>query len=495
MTDQNGDGEPSPLPEPTVGSEDPGSPAAPEMPPPLPAATASPPSSNAPGAAPAPAPGTPRPSGKTIGAVGVLGALVLAALFCFAPDLVPTLGLDPPSLAARTSGIATVRAAAVAAAVGLAAILTLLLSLRTARTTEYNAQLVREAQQDARDDAARRDATSRESLELTRQAQRDAREDAERRDQTTRQSLELTRQSLTQTRAGQLTEAYTAAIELLGAHRTAADRDQGDQAAVMSALGGVYALERLARAEPETYRPTVVEVLSAFVRAHTGLQGLETAGALYLGWHDAEGNPEANEPPLPAHDAAVLAALSVLGRLADPAPTDPAGDGEPVPFDQARQDYLTQVQDGALRADLRRCNLRGVSLIGLDLRGARLDGSDLRGAVLRGTDLRFAHFDQCDLTNARLPFAQISGASFNDAWLVGTCLDAVRAGPAAAPQEATHFGGAHLERATFDGADLRGCRFYDADGLARDQFLNAFGNRTTRGLEPRIQAPSTWAPR
>jgi hypothetical protein len=52
---------------------------------------------------------------------------------------------------------------------------------------------------------------------------------------------------------GQLTERYTKAIEQLGSDK------------LDVRLGGIYALERIA-ADSERDHPTVVEVLSAFVR-------------------------------------------------------------------------------------------------------------------------------------------------------------------------------------------------------------------------------------
>ena len=436
----------------------------------------------------------PFPTGWLIALVALLGTVALVLLFVFAPQLVPDPGDEAATLAARTTGIATLRAATLAAGVGLAAILTLMLGARTARTAEYNAQLVRQAQQDARLEAERRDVTTRESLELTRRAQQDAREDAERRDATTRESLELTRLSLTQTRAGQLTEAYTAAIELLGTRTTGSApgaESAASQTAVMNQLGGVYALERLARAESDTYRTTVVEVLSAFVRARSGLRGREIAGAAFQSYYDDEGELLDLEPPLPDHDAALLAAVAVLGRLADSVGADPAGQEEPVAFDRDRRDYLALVQGTALGADLRGTNLREIDLDGADLRGAKFRGSDLRGATMRRADLRFADLSECDLTRVRFDAALLGGVMFDNSWLIDARLDAIRAGPAAAPHERTRFVEAHLDRAVFDAADLRGARLGHAQGLSPDQLELAFGNRHT-SVPAGVRPPGAW---
>src|SRR6266545_3355051 len=66
----------------------------------------------------------------------------------------------------------------------------------------------------------------------------------------------ITARTFEVTEQGQITERYTKAIEQLGA------------AMLDVRLGGIYALERIA-VDSERDHPTVVEVLSAFVREHS----------------------------------------------------------------------------------------------------------------------------------------------------------------------------------------------------------------------------------
>lgn len=69
-------------------------------------------------------------------------------------------------------------------------------------------------------------------------------------------ALVFTGLSLNATLQGQYTDRYTKAIEQLG--------HQGPEG-LQVRLGGVYALERLARDSPRD-QPTIIEVLSAFIR-------------------------------------------------------------------------------------------------------------------------------------------------------------------------------------------------------------------------------------
>src|SRR5271169_4510831 len=66
-----------------------------------------------------------------------------------------------------------------------------------------------------------------------------------------------TKETLGTTRAGQLADRYTKAIEQLGSYT------------VDIPIGGIYALERIARDSPEDYHATVMEVLAACIRENS----------------------------------------------------------------------------------------------------------------------------------------------------------------------------------------------------------------------------------
>ena len=122
---------------------------------------------------------------------------------------------------------------------------------------------------------------ARRAREETRRNTREQLEDAQRELLCAQRELRLARQ-------GQVTERFTRAVDQLGA------RDARREKAMEVRLGGIHALERIARGSPECYGP-VAQILTAYVREHA------PSGA-----SEAEGRP-------PSPD--IQAILAVLGRL------------------------------------------------------------------------------------------------------------------------------------------------------------------------------------
>src|SRR5215813_6013516 len=103
----------------------------------------------------------------------------------------------------------------------------------------------------------------------------------------TNKTAALTLRAVELTEQGQVTDRYSKAIEQLGSDK------------LDVRIGGIYALERVARDSPRDH-PTVMDVLAAFVREHSREQ-----------WPRAE--PGA-EPPRRATRPDVQAAVTVIGR-------------------------------------------------------------------------------------------------------------------------------------------------------------------------------------
>jgi len=132
-------------------------------------------------------------------------------------------------------------------------------------------------------------------------------------------------------------------------------------------LGGIYALERLARESQADHGP-IVEVLGAFVRSRAP-------------WSEGEAAPQR-----PAAD--VQAVLSVLGRRT--AAFDPSQGHVDLHGVALARAYLPFANLAG--AFLYEANLEGAVLQNADLRGAwawraRLNGAVLDGAQLQGADL------------------------------------------------------------------------------------------------------------
>lgn len=395
--------------------------------------------------------------------VGVLTAVllglaaVLVLLFIGAPDLYPAAAYPDP--AARASAISGTRTAAMAGFLGLAAVGTLAVNALNARTNTGNLRV------------------ATDNVRVAQRQQQTAQDTAQ-------QTADATARTLDLTLSGQLTERYTAAVELLG---------KGDQ---MSVLGGLYALERLG-ADSSTYRGTAVQVISAYVRTTTGLASHQHAGAeqtpgvadreQYV--VDGELPPHPNEPE---HGVALLAALAVLGRIAPPAPADLVDLEALIPA--SRIAHTDAVRSGGVHADLRRTNLRRVELDGTDLRGVDFGRADLTEATFRFADLRFANFAGADLTRAQLTGAKLTGASFRNAWLNSAYLCEAKLGPGEYPVETVHFAQAHLDGTILDMADLRGAALGSVRGLTAEQLEYADGNGETQ-LPRAVPRPPDWPAR
>ena len=146
---------------------------------------------------------------------------------------------------------------------------------------------------------------------------------------------EANKETLQETRAGQLADRYTRAIDQLGS------------STVDVTIGGIYALERIARDSPDDYHNTVMEVLAACIRENSKKPLQEST--------PTAGTPEPGTPE-PVIRPDIQAAMTVI----------------------ARRDT---------KHDLGRINLRGAHLPHADLPKAGLSGADLSGANLARADL------------------------------------------------------------------------------------------------------------
>ena len=162
---------------------------------------------------------------------------------------------------------------------------------------------------------------------------------------------------------GQITERFTRAVEQLG-----------ERGKFEVRLGGIYALERIARDSQKDHWP-IMEVLTGYVRAKTK-------------WHDQK---PAKPPPF---EVDVQAALTVVGRRC-------------VEFEKGVTLRLELSESDLRGADLVDADFRDFNLLDIHLEyrneadlesaanlwGARLNGAllgdaNLKGAYLRATDLR-----------------------------------------------------------------------------------------------------------
>jgi hypothetical protein len=277
-------------------------------------------------------------------------------------------------------------------------------------------------------------------------------------------ALLFTARNFTLSREGQVTDRYTRAIEQLGSEK------------LDVRIGGIYALERIARDSARDH-PTVMEVLSAFIREHSREQWPKPAP-------DGTTSERSTRPD-------IQAALTVIGRR------DTRRDIPIRPVDLSGADLtravvydaklpgawltdanLTSVhlpganltrallQANLTGADLGFAHLTGASLTGAHLTGARLTGADLRHAQLMGADLRGADLRHADLTGADLRSADLRTPALTEA------------DPDPKP---TNLSGANLTGANLYQADLTGADLTDATWPANEPIPEGWKLNTVTG--------------
>jgi hypothetical protein len=231
-------------------------------------------------------------------------------------------------------------------------------------------------------------------------------------------NLKITQETATKNqeiaREGQITDRFTKAIAQLG--------EQGPEKLAVR-LGGIYALERIARDSEKDFWP-IMEVLTAYVRENAPWRPNSPKDT-----SPPQDNPSPRRRTAPQNQPAtdIQAVLTVLGRRTPGyAPLD----------------------------------LRGTDLRGADLEGALLEDANLRDAHLEGAELPMAYLGSAELWRAHLEGAQLGaahleGAQLWDAHLEGAKLTGTRL-------QKANLGGAHLEGADLQSAHLEGASLTSA---------------------------------
>ena len=196
--------------------------------------------------------------------------------------------------------------------------------------------------------------------------------------QATRDQVGLSEHQVRLSEQGQLTDRFSKAVEQLG-----------NKDSLEVRLGGIYALERIARDSARDH-PTVMEVLSAYVREHAPRTTCTSTA------------PSAR----PTTD--VQAILTVIGRRYTNRDRDPLALNNTC---------------------LRDVNLSGADLSGANLFRATLFGADLTDATLTGANLTDANLFRADLTGANLTGANLINANLTGADLTGANLTGARGLP------------------------------------------------------------------
>jgi Pentapeptide repeats (8 copies) len=218
--------------------------------------------------------------------------------------------------------------------------------------------------------------------------------------------LYFTWRTLRVNREGQITERFTRAIDHLG-------KVENGQKLFEIRMGGIYALERIARESQEDYWP-IMEILSAYVRQNAPRWPGDDQGGTddaTEGQSALEGSKGKSETTEPADlDPDIQAIITVLRRR-----TRYYGHGEPESLNLSR-------------TNLSRANFRGANLSEARFRGADLSSARLERANLSGARLTREAKLEANLTRAHLEGANLSGARLEGTKLTQKQLDETKLG-------------------------------------------------------------------
>ena len=214
---------------------------------------------------------------------------------------------------------------------------------------------------------------------------------------------------------GQITERFTKAIDQLG-----------DKEHLEVRLGGIYALERIARDSKKDHW-TIMEVLSSYVRIKAPWRG-KAEQTKEKGMSKGKKSKESPESSQMLPDIQTI--LTILGRR-----TLSHEKGEVRNIDLMKTDlrmaslFEANFENAILweanleNAILWEVNLSGAELSEADLRKTKLYKANLSGAGLFGADLRGANLTEANLTKADLIKADLRGANLTEADLKGAYLE------------------------------------------------------------------------
>ncbi|MGH8065037.1 MAG: pentapeptide repeat-containing protein, partial [Candidatus Entotheonellia bacterium] len=257
------------------------------------------------------------------------------------------------------------------------------------------------------------------------------------------------------THRGQITEGFTKAIAQLG--------EEGPEKMTLR-IGGIYALERIAKDSEEDHWP-IMEILTSYVRKETRLS-----------WKYAQ----VRETPAPAKgicprkyvrketrmsqkDVQVLKTLALAQKDVQVRETPaPAKDNRPRKFDADIDAVLTVLKrrNWERENEEQHLNLQSIDLSDVSLQEARLENAYLQGAYLKNASLVKAHLQRANLYGADLRHANLSGADLKEAKLWR----------------------ADLRGADFSGAELEGANLREAH-LDGPQYLTDKQRATVKNLD------------
>ncbi len=217
-----------------------------------------------------------------------------------------------------------------------------------------------------------------------------------------------------------LTTIFAKAVEQIGA--TQGEKDEPN---IAVRLGGLYALEALAKDNAD-YHHQVMEIIASYIRHNAPNKD-----------ENGDNAPNDDQRPINPPRIDIQTALTIIGRRN---------------VDHESEDYQIELQHA---------NLQDAQLWHANLQHANLQHAWLWNANLQGVQLWCANLQHAQLWRANLQHANLQGANLQDAELLFVNLQH-------AWLQHANLQGANLQGANLQGANLRG-----AKGLACAQLQQA----------------------
>jgi hypothetical protein len=228
----------------------------------------------------------------------------------------------------------------------------------------------------------------------------------------TYQNVNVAQRNLRVTEEGKITDRFSKAVEMLGSEK------------LEVRLGGIYALERIARDSQKDHW-TVMEVLTSYVRENSHIK------------FDGQKESMVRED--------IQAVMSVISR---------------------RKWWKEETQALNLRkVDLSFCNLKEAILENVILDEANLFGANLNKVNLKGATLCEANISKSDLSGANLKSSYLFKSDLSKTNLKNAVLND-------ADLRYANLNRAKLYNAEFKNADVRGVSYEESMGLTLEQILS-----------------------
>jgi uncharacterized protein YjbI with pentapeptide repeats len=244
---------------------------------------------------------------------------------------------------------------------------------------------------------------------------------------------------------GQFTDRFTKAVTQIG----------DDKLEVR--LGGLYALERIAKDSPKDHW-TVMEILSAYVREKAKKKEVVVKNTESNSNTNAKNKiDETKEIPKIATD--VQAALTIIGRRK----TEQDSKTDKINLSETDLSGADLSKSNLSGANLRKSNLIGTNLSNSNLAQIDLTESNLTNAILNNSNLSETNLIRVNLTNSQLFRSDLNKVKLKGSILHGANLRQVK-------MQSVILDTVDLSEANLQFTDLRGAAIYSSD-FSKTQFF------------------------